>query len=572
MYKDNNKYRIKFTWQSFFALALLLVLLLSLTACETATPTDVPLIVSPNNMNLAATTSSTPQPKPTTTNVATFSPSVVITAKGINLPTLAPLPKTSVAPPLPTPTNTPPLPTATPKPSANSDLSEFTAGLLPQFADDVNNNVDLNRYYLKISIEPSQKMLHGSEQIIFHNTTGVAFKNVALRLYPNFPKGALGNGGNVHSQIISASVDSTSVTPQYTAQNTAVLLPFATPLPPDASVTLEVSFTATIATVPDGTWQMPSYYPMLAVYDASGWRLDVTDFADHVYAESAFYAAEITLPSNLTLVTTGKTVNKTDNSDKTTTYSIRSGPVREFAMSMGDFTVVSAMAGINKDVQINVYKARQSPLDANQILQVAMGALTDCEKRYGLYPYPVLNFHLQPNTYDGGDEYPGLIMLYSTNPVNVITRYMVAHETAHQWWYGVVGDDIYKQPWLDETFAQYSGIIYDQDVAGASVADIDWTREVQNRYQAAINYGDLPIGDSLTQYGNFSRYYQTVYGKGAYFLNMLRKQLGDEVFFKALQTCYQRYRYRVITTNAVEQIFEEVSGKSLESLFNQWVK
>lgn len=562
-YICKNKYNRK----SFLFLAFLILALASfgLTACDSPTPTDVPLSISPNSATTAAIA---PTISPNTPMPTAVAPSVAVPATA-ELPTATAEPAKSIAlPTLATPSSPPP--TATP--TLSTDFAPFKVGLLPQFADDVANYANLNRYYLKISIMPTQNLLRGTESIVFHNNTNAALKNVALRLYPNFPKSALGGGGNVHAEVISASVAGVQVTPQYTAQNTAVLLPFATPLLPDAVITLDVSYSASIAPVVDGTWQMPSYYPMLAVYDTSGWRLDVTNFVDHVYAESAFYAAEITLPTQLTLVTTGKTVSKANNNDKTTTYTIRSGPVREFAMSMGDFVVASAMAGVNKDVQINVYKARQSSLDANQILQVAVGALTDYEKRFGLYPYPVLNFHLQPNAYDGGDEYPGLIMLYSTNPVNIITRYMVAHETAHQWWYGVVGDDIYKQAWLDETFAQYSGIIYDQDVAGANVANADWTREVQTRYQGAIKYGNLPIGDSLTQFGNFNVYYQTVYGKGAYFLNLLRKQLGDAVFFKALQTCYQRYRYGVITTDAVEQIFEQVSGQPLQSLFNQWVK
>ena len=48
----------------------------------------------------------------------------------------------------------------------------------------------------------------------------------------------------------------------------------------------------------------------------------------------------------------------------------------------------------------------------------------------------------------GGMEYPELIF---TMPLPEV----IAHEIAHQWWYGLVGDDQYHDPWLDESFASY---------------------------------------------------------------------------------------------------------------------
>ena len=66
-------------------------------------------------------------------------------------------------------------------------------------------------------------------------------------------------------------------------------------------------------------------------------------------------------------------------------------------------------------------------------------------------------------------------------------------------------------------------------------------------------------------------YYRTVYGKGPIFLRKPRDELGDEVFFKALQIYYQRHRYGVASTEDVQQAFEAASGQALGPLYQERV-
>jgi aminopeptidase N len=450
-------------------------------------------------------------------------------------------------------------------------LADSGPAMRPAFVGDIATNAGLPRYDLKLWIDPAEGVLTGTEQILFPNRTGAPLDQVALRLYPNFPRDVFGKGGDVRMDVTDASIDGQPAEIRYAAQRTAVLLPFAQPLGHERSATLVVSFTATIKPSDDGAWPLPSYYPMLAVYDGGSWRLDVTHFADHVYAQSAFYAVEITAPANLSVVASGTTVENRARGDGHTTHFIRSGPVREFALTVGDFVATHGAAGTGDEVAVNVYVVRHSRLDAQQIARVASSALANFERRFGPYPYRELDIHLLPGDYDGGDEYPGLILLYSDGQVDAGTRYVAAHEVAHQWWYGVVGNDIYRQPWLDEAFAQYSAIIYDEDSVGPAVARADWEREVMRRYRGALADGDLPIGRAIDGYPNFNVYYRTVYGKGAVFLRMVRAQLGDETFFKALQAYYHRHRYGIATTRDVQRAFEQASGRDLGALFRQWV-
>lgn len=457
-------------------------------------------------------------------------------------------------------------PTATPTPPPAP--ADDTAGLRPAFAGDLAANPDLPRYDLRIQLDPAHRTLVGQAHIRYVNTTGVALDSIALRLYPNFPRDVFGRGGDVSMRISGTTVDGQPVEPQSAAQRTAAILPLAEPLAPGAGATLAISYTSSMRPASDGVWRLSGAYPMLAVHDSSGWRLDVTTFADRIYAASALYRAAIRAPAGLTLAATGSTLAQQRLPDGSVEWSVVAGPVREFAFVAGDMVAARATAG---EVAVNVWTARKSRLDAGQIARTAAGALQVFERRFGPYPYRELDIHLLRGSFDGGDEYPGMIMMTSGGAVGVGTRYVAAHEVAHQWWYGVVGNDIYRQPWLDEALAQYSGVIYAEDGLGPAAARADWEREVLRRYRGALSDGDRPIGLALGDYGSFNVYYRTIYGKGPVFLQKLRAELGDTLFFDGLRRYYAEQRYGIGSTAALRRAFEEASGRDLGDWFSLWV-
>ena len=77
-----------------------------------------------------------------------------------------------------------------------------------------------------------------------------------------------------------------------------------------------------------------------------------------------------------------------------------------------------------------------------------------CAPRLGPYPYPIYKVVQSAGGY--GMESPGMIWIpYGARSANL--RYLVAHETAHQWFYGLVGNDQARQPFADEAMADFVG-------------------------------------------------------------------------------------------------------------------
>ena len=60
-------------------------------------------------------------------------------------------------------------------------------------------------------------------------------------------------------------------------------------------------------------------------------------------------------------------------------------------------------------------------------------------------------------------EYPNLVYIdynrFSQSNI-IILEYIIAHEIAHQWWYGIIGNDQINSPWIDEALTEYSTILY----------------------------------------------------------------------------------------------------------------
>ena len=51
----------------------------------------------------------------------------------------------------------------------------------------------------------------------------------------------------------------------------------------------------------------------------------------------------------------------------------------------------------------------------------------------------------------------------------------------------------------------------------------------------------------------------------------VRQQIGDEKFFRFMQTYFQRYKYQIAAPGDLLKTLNEVSGRDLTPLYNQWV-
>jgi hypothetical protein len=413
----------------------------------------------------------------------------------------------------------------------------------------------------------------GRQQVTIPNRTGLELNEIVFRLYPNLPQygGWMGIG--------PVWVDGQRGTSEILANDTSLHVPLFDALEPEASVTISMTFDVEIPQRASGyvlfglsqnVWSVPDAYPLLAVHDGSVWREDLAPtHGDAVSAEAALYEVSLTLPSTLTLATTGSVIGTTPSTGSQRVHRIVGGPLREFTwLASEDYAVIETTArGVNlRSLYLPGDKAA-----GQAALNTAAAALRIYSDAFGIYPYPEMTVVGAPLRFYGM-EYPGLnligVALYRDFRAELEER--VAHEIAHQWWYAQVGNDQVNTPWLDEGLAEYSTATYYREVYGQARVNTLVNQRWLAPYQVKVESGlDAVVNQPAAAFGQ--EYEVIVYAKTALFFDALRKTVGDESFDAILREYLARYRWRIAAPDDLLQVAESVSGQDLDALYYRWI-
>lgn len=458
--------------------------------------------------------------------------------------------------------------TRTPAPSM-VPVSFPTEASLPAEVPSPEVSPEVPHYFLRLQVDPAAALVVGHEVVRYTNLEEVSLRDLYLRLFPNTP----GYGGQM--RVMNLTLDGLPVSPEVRLGGSALRLLLHPPLAPLQTVTLTMEFTASVPltdavdfaqfTYLGGVMALPNVYPMIPVYDDEGWNVEIApDYGDAVYSDIAFYRVEVTVSPTMTLAATGACTT-----DKPGVWRCEAERVRDFVLILGEN--YEALSQWVEGVRVNSYFYPADRDGGAQALQVAGNALTLYSRLVGPYPYGELDVVETP-TRAGGIEYPTLVVisdrLYAGHPR---LEWVVAHEVAHQWWYGVVGNDQVDEPWLDEALTQYSTFLYHEFRYGPEVAAEVFQREFQDPYDRLVRAGkDMPVGLPVAAYPP-DLYRTVVYRKGPLYFHALRQRVGDEKFFAVLRAYYRRHQFGIATPESLLEVIRAVTGDAQRDLYDRWI-
>lgn len=151
----------------------------------------------------------------------------------------------------------------------------------------------------------------------------------------------------------------------------------------------------------------------------------------------------------------------------------------------------------------------------------------------------------------------------------------IAHEVAHQWWAIGVGSDSQRAPFVDESLANYTAILYFEDRYGKEKAKQIMDTHLRETYAMGRMMGgpDRPANLRTSAYAGNIQYGAVVYGKGALFYDALRRAAGDAAFFDALRTYYARYQGRIAAPRDFVSILKAKAPKAnADALYARWIE
>jgi len=189
----------------------------------------------------------------------------------------------------------------------------------------------------------------------------------------------------------------------------------------------------------------------------------------------------------------------------------------------------------------------------------------------GPFPYEKLA-HLQSSTRFGGMENATAIFYadgaFRTGRMN---EGLIAHETAHQWFGDAVTERDWSHVWLSEGFATYFSALWTEHAHGEGA----FHRDLANIRTAVLeDQGAVPSHPVIdtAESDLMALLNRNSYEKGGFVLHMLRRQIGDSAFFRALREYYATYRDGTALTDDLQRAMEQASGRQLGWFFEQWLR
>ena len=348
----------------------------------------------------------------------------------------------------------------------------------------------------------------------------------------------------------------------------------------------------------DGILSFANFYPVVARHDGEAWDLDRSTLGDIGPDSLSHVRAHVELPAGYVVAASGIQTHEPVG-DARQRLDFTAGCMRDFALlASPQFGTIERLQG---DVRVrSFFRTTERPM-GEKVLDAAVWALADFEKRFGAYPYRELDLVEQALVGGvGGVEFAGLgtvaSMFYkptvrasdrsldtllvgggNADPAlrEIAAEFTTAHEVAHQWFHGIVGSDSRKHPWQDEALAQFCAMIYSEDRYGPARAKRDGDLNARMSYEMMRLLGnpdgpvDAPAGtQSQIVYGGL------VYGKGPYYLDALRHRLGDTSFFAALKDYVARHYLSFAADHAFEQAMAHATGASapdIATLSHRWL-
>ena len=446
------------------------------------------------------------------------------------------------------------------------------------------------RYEITAEYSPETRTLTGTAKVIFENCGDGEISVLKFQMYPNaYRKDALYRpvslahadaayyAGESFGEMSISSVHG-SKNWEVVGEDKNILCVFLErALYPGDKVVLDIGFLTKFALVnhrtgvTSHTVNLGNFYPILCgVKNGGFYECVYYSDGDPFYSDCADYKMRLTVPKEYEVAASG-VITDEDMLESKKVYTMYATKVRDFACVLAkDYRVLTEKVG---DVELAYYYyADKTP---EKTAEVAREAFCYYQKTFGEYPYARYTI-AETGLCFGGMEYPTLTML-SADLTGAERARVLAHEVAHQWWYGVVGSDQTKNAWQDEGLAEYSAICFFEEYEkygvkreDAVAAALKEYRSYYDVYGSVLGRADTSMTRDLASYISGYEYKCLAVDKAVVMFDTLRKSVGDKKFFGALKRYYGDTMYAMNGVGELIGAFER-SGLDVSGFFDSFL-
>ena len=459
----------------------------------------------------------------------------------------------------------------------------------------------LNEYTVQVKFLPEDMKLDCKLQLEYTNFEDDKLDKLYFHLYPRAYDEYSDDSFKLITDLTGKNLNELDIVPgkmeitkllvdgietNYKIEQTLCEIDLEKPINPDENLEITIEF---YQDIPKNRDRYGYYYdanqnevislgnwcPILVVYDDDGWHKDpFLPIGDPFYSDSSSYEVEILLPEYYVLASTGELLSE-KRIDKYISYTYEAYPVRDFAIMFSK--EYGVLEDKYQDINIYSYLVDEDLEKFKDSINCAKEAISIFSDLFGKYPYKSYSIAQNFSNF-GGMEYPQLCQIkyvekgYRENIDEKYycyrNEYIIAHETAHQWWYSVVGNNEIYEPWLDEAFAEYSTYQYFINKYGEDKG-IDFFSMIRPG-PLSIEVPYKVMSKTIRDYTDFRQYSRDIYGGGAELLFKLEEHLGRDVMCKILREYFEEYKFENADIMGFINVCEAVSGKDLSEFFSPY--
>ena len=456
-------------------------------------------------------------------------------------------------------------------------------------------SANITTYEINLTLDVDTNSASAKQTIYYINNTDSILKNIKLHLYPQFfeqgttdkivpstkmnntyPNGISYAEFNI-DRVLVEEIDKPII---YESEFDSILnVELNSSLLPDENVKIYFEYSFVLPNCNhrfgygNNTFNLANFYPIICVFENGTFNTNGYNAnGDPFYSEMANYCVNITLDKQYIVASTGKkTSENIENGIKNISFNAKM--VRDFALVASDNFQVLNQQYNNTNIEYYYF----SDTHPNSSLQAGVDAIKTFSKLFGDYPYDTFSI-VECDFVYGGMEYPNLVMISSDISNEDDYLNVIIHETAHQWWYGMVGNDEYNYPWLDEAITEFSTILFYDNNKGYNFNHKSMVNISKENYTLFISvYEDVlgPIDTSMRaidQYKTEPEYTYCTYVKGVLMFESLYQLIGEKDFCNSLKYYFENNKYSNATPQDLISAFEATTKQNLSNFFNSWTK
>lgn len=439
-------------------------------------------------------------------------------------------------------------------------------------------NTPVPVYDLDITFDGENTILL-REELLFTNRTGESLSDLSLRLYANaYAEGGVCclpeekedvyyNGESFGGiEVYNVEIDGSSAESEISADGGILSVACRLDEGDTATLTLNARITlpecnARFGVTQSGTVNLTAFYPVLCAHRNGEWREDAyAPVGDPFLSDISSFYVTLDAPAEYVAAASGEVTSSSLRGTERHT-EITAENVRDFALFLSpDFEVyVTSAQADGEDVRVAYYHTGDG--NAARTARLAADALEFFSSEFGAYPYPSFTL-VTAEVGAGGMEYGALAAVDPSVTDEQERAITVVHETAHQWWFGVVGSDQLNAPWQDEGLTEFSAIFFflsrgDEDVYRSSVVSAKACLASYLALPTEIGF-DPNMRRHLSTYVSVGEYVAVTYCKGLLLFDALYALVGDDGMSEALTVYFSENAFSVADAEDIISAFTAV--------------